>query len=137
MPERLSACQQLNLLDISDNAVNDIKNVALPPKLRNLQMNNNQITQISAAMLSNMKLLSELGLQGNQLNEISSLENLTSLSRLDISKNKIKKMPVFGLKSNVKEVLAGFNSLKSISEDESFYQLKHLAIIDVQSNLIA
>jgi hypothetical protein len=46
-------------------------------------------------------------------------------------------MPVFGLKSNVKEVLAGFNSLKSISEDESFYQLKHLAIIDVQSNLIA
>ncbi|XP_036387853.1 fibromodulin a [Megalops cyprinoides] len=66
----------------------------LPKSLRDLRLNNNKISKISANLFEGMTSLTILLLNDNAIQEVGgALKGLDSLTLLDISNNKLKKVP--------------------------------------------
>ncbi|PRP77145.1 leucine-rich repeat family protein [Planoprotostelium fungivorum] len=138
IPGRLRGCQQLSVLQLDHNCIEEIPaSPSFPPKLRSLQLGHNALTTVPASSLQNLSQLTDLGLNDNRLTGVSNLSPLTRLSRFDASHNRLNTMPSFGRDSLVKEVLMGFNNLKRLTEDEDFFKLKELSVVDVQTNQIS
>ncbi|XP_053266747.1 fibromodulin a [Pleuronectes platessa] len=89
----------------------------LPRSLRDLRINNNKIEKVSPADLEGMDNLTILYLHDNALTDMStSLKALTSLTLLDISGNKLTKVPG-ALPDHLHQLYLESNSIDSVPED--------------------
>ena len=76
----LSLPKPTEILNLSNNQIQDIKVLSDLINLKKLYLSNNKIDDIS--LLSNMTNLQGIDLSNNQIKEIEELSNLTNLQRL-------------------------------------------------------
>ncbi|KAG7238299.1 hypothetical protein INR49_031010 [Caranx melampygus] len=122
--QKLSALERLylqhnNLISIPPN---------LPRSLRDLRINHNKIEKVTPADLEGMDNLTILYLHDNAVSDIgTSLKALTSLTLLDISGNKLTKVPE-ALPERLHQLYLESNSIDALPEDfmGRFSQLQYV-----------
>ncbi|XP_061881938.1 fibromodulin-like [Entelurus aequoreus] len=88
----------------------------LPRSLRDLRMDHNSIQQVTPSDLAGMDNLTILHLHDNAITDMgASLQSLASLTLLDISNNKLTKVPG-GLPEHLHQLYLDANSIASLSE---------------------
>ncbi|KAM9860301.1 fibromodulin a [Aulostomus maculatus] len=100
----------------------------LPRSLRDLRINHNKIEKVTPADLEGMDNLTILYLHDNAVTNMeASLKALTSLTLLDISGNKLSKVPE-GLPEHLHQLYLESNSIDSLPEGflGSFSQLQYI-----------
>ncbi|MBS0603883.1 MAG: leucine-rich repeat domain-containing protein [Verrucomicrobia bacterium] len=109
---------------------------AIPPQitkytqLRQLNLSNNQITDVSA--LENFTQLARLNLSHNQITDIAVLGNLTQLSRLNLSSNKITDVAGLGILARLEELNLYDNQITDVSALGNLVQLCKLNLSNNQ-----
>ncbi|XP_019942538.2 fibromodulin a [Paralichthys olivaceus] len=106
----------------------------LPRSLRDLRISHNNIEKVSPADLEGMDNLTILYLHDNALTDMStSLKALTSLTLLDISGNKLTKVPE-ALPDHLHQLYLESNSIDSVPEDflGSLTQLQYIRMANNQ-----
>jgi hypothetical protein len=113
--EDVVKCPHLEEIDISDNNLPSVK-------------------PITATTASNtwLKELKTLNLQNNQVIDLSGIENLSSLTSLDIAYNKIGTLAPLATLTNLKILNASGNPLKDMSALQRLTQLEHLELANVK-----
>jgi len=102
----------------------------LPRSLRDLRISDNQINKVTPAALEGMDDLTILYLHNNALSDMgTSLRGLKSLTLLDISGNKLKKVPE-ALPEHIHQLYLESNSIESLPDGflNSFSQLQYVRI---------
>ncbi|XP_026202359.1 fibromodulin a [Anabas testudineus] len=100
----------------------------LPRSLRDLRVNHNKIEKVTPADLEGMDNLTVLYLHDNAVTDMStSLKSLKSLTLLDISSNKLTKVPD-ALPENLYQLYLESNSIDSLPQDflGRFTQLQYI-----------
>lgn len=113
--ENLEDCVQLEELNLSYNYISKIENLSTLINLKTLDLSENSIKKIEN--LNNLGSLEHLNLSGNLIKEIDkeNIVGLTSLSFLNLSKNKIARMTEFGnlkVLKNLENLCAAGNLIK-------------------------
>jgi internalin A len=83
----LANLTKLKQLNISNNQITEIKGLDSLISLQQLDISNNQITEIKG--LNRLARLQQLNISNNQITEIKGLDRLVSLQQLNISNNQI------------------------------------------------
>ena len=110
----LKNAKNLKILYLDKNKITDVSVVKDLVELTELYLRNNNISEIDFSKLTK---LSDVNVQGNKISDYSSLEKLTSLKYVNLSKQNIDlnreytlasnsvemDMPIVGLKSHAKE----------------------------------
>ena len=87
--------------------MSEILSLENAPKLKNLYIFENQISDVS--ILQNLTSLERLNLRGNNITDVSPLAGLTNLKWLDLKNNPISNwMPLYELAKNTKIEPSGF-----------------------------
>ncbi|KAK2862300.1 hypothetical protein Q5P01_001833 [Channa striata] len=100
----------------------------LPHSLRDLRLNHNKIEKVTPADLEGMDNLTILYLHDNAVTDMStSLKDLKSLTLLDISNNKLTKVPE-ALPEHLHQLYLESNTISSVPEDflRRFTQLQYI-----------
>ncbi|CAN9512331.1 unnamed protein product [Ophioblennius macclurei] len=119
--------QSLERLYLQHNNLTSIPS-GLPPTLQDLRINHNKIEKVTPADLGGMNNLTILYLHDNALTDIgSSLKPLKALTLLDISGNKLTKVPE-GLPEHLHQLYLESNSIDSLPDGflGSFTQLQYV-----------
>ncbi|XP_060857640.1 leucine-rich repeat and fibronectin type III domain-containing protein 1-like protein [Metopolophium dirhodum] len=153
----------LDLLYINNSSVKTIEDSSFANlKIHNLQLSGCQIQTISPTAFKGLELhLRHLSLQDNKIDEIPNLEGLINLTLLDLSRNRISRVPddVFASLKNLqtikladnnltlsKNAFRGLeNSLKNLNLKgtnqkylpECIRNLKNLAFLDLAQNILS
>jgi Leucine-rich repeat (LRR) protein len=136
MPKQIGQIKNLTSLLCHTNELTSIPiEIGLLSNLKNLDFSNNKITSLPSE-LSNLKELFTINLSGNQLTELFPLNDLVKLSVLDISRNKLQKLPPLGSCNleNLSEINGSYNELVEIPED--LVDLPSLKLLNLQNNQI-
>ena len=110
----LKNARNLKILYLDKNKITDVSVVKDLVELTELYLRNNNISEIDFSKLTK---LSDVNVQGNKISDYSSLEKLTALKYVNLSKQNVDlnreyildsnsvemDMPIVGLKSHVKE----------------------------------
>jgi Leucine-rich repeat (LRR) protein len=94
--EPLMHMAYLQKLELNNNQITDITVLKETPSLRNLSLAGNRIEDIG--VLRNMGFIRELDLSGNQITDIRPLRGLTTLLTLDLSGNPLDEKQINELK---------------------------------------
>jgi len=100
----------------------------LPRSLRDLRLNGNSISKITPAALEGMDNLTVLYLHDNAVKDMSAaLKGLSSLILLDVSGNKLEKVPD-GLPEHLHQLYLESNSISAVPENflSHFTQLQYI-----------
>lgn len=119
--------QRLERLYLQHNNLTSIPR-NLPRSLRDLRINHNSINKVTPAELEGMDNLTVLYLQDNALTDMgNSMKGLKSLMLLDISGNKLKKVPE-ALPEHLHQLYLEFNAIDSLPEGflGRFTQLQYI-----------
>ncbi|XP_020792634.1 fibromodulin a [Boleophthalmus pectinirostris] len=119
--------EKLDRLYLQHNNLSSVPS-NLPRSLRDLRLNHNSIEKITGADFEGMDNLTVLYLHDNVISEISSsLKSLASLTLLDISGNKLKKIPD-SLPAHLHQLYLESNSIDSVPEGflGGFSQLQYV-----------
>nr|XP_006628521.1 PREDICTED: fibromodulin [Lepisosteus oculatus] len=120
---------QLDRLYLDHNNLTRVPQ-GLPRSLRDLRLSNNRISKIQPASFEGMANLSVLLLNDNSIEEVGgALKGLTSLLLLDISNNKLKKLPD-SLPEGLQQLYLEFNGIGSIPSDffQRFAKLQYIRL---------
>ncbi len=115
----LDGCNNLQVLNLSDNQLNSA-GLALLPKilgLKSIDFSYNEIESLE--YFTNLRELESLNISKNEIKEIPPLQNLSKLKYLDLTGNPIKKI----------ENLQYLESLLSIKLDDSPLSIKEKEIL--------
>ncbi|KAI6178493.1 Leucine Rich repeat-containing domain protein [Aphelenchoides besseyi] len=108
----------LKHLDLSSNSIDTLPDLQFMnlPELKEIRLSNNQIGNISSRSFVNVPALSHLYLRNNQLGAIdpSFLQNFKQLELIDVSRNRIQKIPTFKELSMLKSVNFDQNEITRI-----------------------
>jgi hypothetical protein len=86
VPKGLDKLTQLNVLNLGDNQLTNVKGLEKLTQLKKLSLYKNQLTEVKG--LENFTELTYLNLYGNQLTKLpKDLEKLTQLEDLDLQHN--------------------------------------------------
>ncbi|XP_077459222.1 fibromodulin a [Stigmatopora argus] len=132
----LNSLTSLTLLDVSNNNLTKVPD-ALPEQLHQLYLDSNSIGSLPEGFLSSFKQLQYLRMAHNQLTDMSlpsNIFNVTGLVELDLSFNKLERIPPVGttlqhlyLQANhIKEFTLG--SFCPIVDVSNFSQLQSLRL---------
>ena len=127
----LEKCTNLASLDLSNNAVKDLKPLADLKNLQSLDLSNNRIEDLTP--LGKLVKLQYLKLDGNKIEEINGLKDLKKLSALYLSKNRIKSLKPLEEMSKLSSLYLDGNRISNIS---SLKKLKWLSSLDLTDNFI-
>lgn len=117
----LAHLSTLNTLRLKNNKIESIDSLASLTAMYELSLDNNKITDISIIKKANFPCLSKLGLSANQISDISSLSDMTTLTQLWLHHNNISDVsPLAGL-TGLTTLYIGSNQILDISS------LKNLA----------
>eukprot|EP00112_Aurelia_sp_Birch-Aquarium-sp1_P022405 Seg6301.1 transcript_id=Seg6301.1/GoldUCD/mRNA.D3Y31 product="Leucine-rich repeat and guanylate kinase domain-containing protein" protein_id=Seg6301.1/GoldUCD/D3Y31 len=101
----------LREVNLSHNKIQSLPDLSMHKCLNKLILDNNFITEITG--LANCQRLKILSLADNQIEKISGLDGLT-LSYLDLSKNKIRKIENIASLKYLQAIDLSFNSIRSL-----------------------
>lgn len=105
---------------------NALEKIGQMTNLTELNLENTKITNIS--FLKNLKNLKKLNISGNNISDLSPLENLTNLEYLYINNNDVKDISALSKLKNLKELFLSGNKIKSVSELKNLIKLNVLYI---------
>ncbi|EDV24630.1 uncharacterized protein TRIADDRAFT_56630 [Trichoplax adhaerens] len=132
----------LQKLDFSNNRILDINNQIIPntqefPKIRALYIKSNKLNQIHQRAFQNLQNLEILDLQNNNIRVLSFAENLRSLEKLIMGKNKIQqlKSQYFQNLTNLTELDVSCNQIRRL-ENHMFKSLTKLKSLKLSGNRI-
>ncbi|KAJ8007187.1 hypothetical protein DPEC_G00114930 [Dallia pectoralis] len=116
---------------------NNLTEAVIPPSklLEELKMMNNQLTKFPKAGLVGMKNLTSVSLQNNKLTTESlsgAFKNLNSLVLIDVTHNKLKKLPS-GMPVSLEMFYADFNEISAVSAGD-LKELPKLAYLRLANN---
>ncbi|OQR95919.1 hypothetical protein THRCLA_07461 [Thraustotheca clavata] len=130
---------KLRVLNLSSNRIERLTfagpytGILACPKLENLQLANNQISDMIQLGLQHLQELKILNLEGNDITQIAGLTHAHELKELILSKNKIRQFEA--ATTNVLTSLIVLkiddNSLRSLVY---FYPLSRLQVLDLSNN---
>ncbi|NXI47023.1 TLR1 protein, partial [Galbula dea] len=117
--------ESLSELDLSSNQLSDAVFECLPVNIKNLDLENNQITSVPKGM-AELKSLKELNLALNKLADLPGCSAFTSLEFLNIEMNLIltPSADFFQSCPRVRELQAGQNPFKCSCELQDFIRLE-------------
>ncbi|MDF7640052.1 leucine-rich repeat domain-containing protein [Bifidobacterium sp. ESL0784] len=111
----------LNKLQLQHNKITSIASWTSFTGIYALYLDNNQISDISVINKANFPWLSKLGLSSNNVSDISSLSDMTTLTQLWLHHNKISDVSSLAGLTGLTKLYLGSNSILDISS------LKNLA----------
>ncbi|VDN01367.1 unnamed protein product [Thelazia callipaeda] len=130
----------LEVLTLSNNRINEIEKLALPPTAWFLDLKNNVIPQIPYLALRELKELRTLDLEGNNITEIDSNHEVEFLSEinLNLGNNRIKhiKDNAFSSFRKFGRLDLSYNQISAISST-AFESVSQMRQIDLSYNKIA
>ncbi len=131
----LKNLKNIRKLDLSDNKIADISVLKNLINIRELNLENNKISDISA--IKYIEKLINLYLNNNQISDIQNLSELIYLEYLDLTKNKILKLPqkILNLDINI-EYSYGSNSFQAINLFENPLEEPPIEIVKRGNNAI-
>ncbi|XP_034028584.1 fibromodulin [Thalassophryne amazonica] len=88
----------------------------LPKSVTDLQLSHNKISKVFSSSFEGMTNLTKLELQANDMEDVGVLKGLTSLRVLDLSQNKLRKIPD-NLPERLEQLYLGFNYIESVPAD--------------------
>lgn len=138
VPPSLALATKLNMLDISNNKLEQLDHAELYnlKTLLSLKLSNNRLMGIPS-YFSQYHSLRSLNLSSNSLTEFpNALRGLTTLVDLDVSFNTISKLDSIGALINLERLWATNNKLSG-PFDASFRDLTNLKEIDARFNAIS
>ena len=151
-PQEFTLLENIVVLNLNDNKIDSIPiDIKLLSNLKELYLRNNNIKIFPSELnqLSNLEIIRlsynniksvdislpkirELCLTGNELEELTSLENCKRLEKLYASENNIKSLPeLFDLK-RIKYFRIGFNPIKLNEIIKSFTDIQLKNIIEIR-----
>jgi len=127
----LEKCTNLASLDLSNNAVKDLKPLADLKNLQSLDLSINRIKDVTP--LGKLVKLQYLKLDGNKIENIGGLKDLKKLSALYLSKNRIKSLKPLSGMAKLSSLYLDGNRIGDISP---LKKLKWLSSLDLTDNFI-
>jgi Leucine-rich repeat (LRR) protein len=118
---------KLEELDLSQNFIDSIENLAFFPRLKKLSLNNCGLDTISKFPF--MKELTQLNISNNRPVEVASLKNAPKLAELDLSSCSLSSVALPDLPQLKKLDLSG-NPLNDLSSLAKYKELKELKIMN-------
>ena len=127
----LEKCANLLELNLSNNAIIDLKPLAALENLQSLDLSKNKISDLTP--LAKLKKLQYLELSGNQAQKIDALADLTKLSALYLSGNKISALKPLAKLSKLSSLYLDGNQLSDVAPLAS---VTRLSTLDLTNNQI-
>lgn len=121
-------CKQLRLIQLADNAIEDITPIASLNKLQSIDLSGNQLSDV--APLQELVKLQYLNLSGNSIDSIAALERLTGLRSLYLSQNKIQEIEVIQNMPKLWSLYLDENPVADASPIQSLKYLNDLSLRD-------
>ncbi|XP_066490605.1 leucine-rich repeat-containing G-protein coupled receptor 5 [Tiliqua scincoides] len=124
-----SICDQLpnlQVLDLSDNQLEDLPQFTSCEKLQKIDLHHNEIDEIKMGTFQQLVALRSLNLASNKISTINAnaFSSLLSLIKLDLSSNLLSSFPVTSLYGLTHLKLTGNHALQSLISSENFPELK-------------
>ena len=137
--DTFSGQMNLQVLDLSNNELNEIDFPNELPSLNYLFLENNQMSRIFEGLFSNTKMLEFIDLSNNQITEIPAglFDNLVNLAVLNLTSNRINRVPPYTFNNLAKLWSLGLQNNR-ISEIEpfAFHNLTKLVNLFLSNNTI-
>ncbi|KAL9957421.1 hypothetical protein ACROYT_G039054 [Oculina patagonica] len=131
----LDRCKELNNLLLQYNKIKCIgKGLQHVRKLKVLRLDNNQLCKIEHREIGCCSQITVLDISCNSITDISALNALPALEELDLSNNKISKIPDLGRCKKIQELDISRNQVSDLSGLKS---LSNLTVLRVENNQIA
>lgn len=122
----LENLQRLQVLELSGNELWDLDPLSVLPRLRQLVLSENQISDIRP--LRKLKSLDLIDLSGNLLEDIDALRPLVQLKTILLKKNEISYIQSLRENVSVEKLDLSYNRLEACQPLEKLEKLKHLAL---------
>ncbi|CAP33280.2 Protein CBR-EGG-6 [Caenorhabditis briggsae] len=136
---RLQAFKNLEVLDVSNNALYALPSLKDLPNLKQVRVDGNLISKIDTLAFSNNPKLQLISIQNNNIVQISrnSFESLDKLVVLLVGNNSLAKIErgMFDGMKNLQQLSIRNNTLTSL-DASSFAQLPHMTTLDLGYNKI-
>jgi len=129
----LESLYQLRELKLSCNKISVLNGIMKLTALEALHLEINRVEAISKQSLRDNKKLKTLCLDGNSLTQMSGLDSLVMLTRLDVSQNKLTRLEGLGMLKCLESLSMSFNSIQVI---EGMSALARLRELDLSNNQI-
>ena len=129
--QSLEKATGITVLDLSNNAIRDIRSIGSMKELTELYLQHNAITDISP--LSGNAALSKVNLSHNNIATLASLSKLTALTWLDANTNALTELGEIGKLTSLSYLSVASNQLKSVSQLSACTALVEL---DISSNAL-
>lgn len=130
----LSNNYKLEKLYLNKNKVDDIAGLAGAASLQEFCLNSNNISNDNLTTLQGLTSLERLELGDNQISDISSLGSLNNLAVLVLDNNQIEDITAFADLNNLQKLNLSFNNITDISVIAHLGQLK---LLFLNNNLIS
>jgi GTPase SAR1 family protein len=127
----LSSLTSLQLIDLTSNAIDDLKGLENLVHLKQLRLSFNKIKIIEG--LEKLIELQELYLSANEIQEIEGLKSLVKLQELYLGNNQIKIIEGLESLTNLKILFLNDNGISKIKPINTLVQLEEL---DISGNAI-
>ena len=140
--ESITGLVNLKELDLSDNLIYNLSALAFSNlfKLEKLNLSDNQIKSLPGSVFSDLVELEDLNLSDNRVASLAAsvFNNLSELEKLNVSNNKIASLPasVFNNLSGLEELNVSNNQIASLAASV-FNNLSELEELNVSNNQIA
>ncbi len=121
----------ITVLDLSNNAIRDIRSVSVMKELTELYLQHNAIVDISP--LSGNSTLTKIDLSHNSITTLAPLSTLTALTWIDANTNALTELGEIGKLTSLSYLSVASNQLKSVSQLSACAALVEL---DISSNAL-
>ena len=128
----LAELQNLEELNLTQNALNDLQALVPLKELTALYVGSNELTTLSP--LSDLTKIRLLDVSNNLLTDLTGITQYTTLEELNISKNKITDISVLGGNTGLVELNVAENSIVDISV---LAELTKVKVLDFSNNRVA
>lgn len=137
LPDSIGHLKNLKIIQASDNALTELPtSLSQCRQLEKLNVSQNKIMDISNISWSSFRLLNELDLSRNRLQNFgNSTIEMSRLARMDLSHNSLQNFPL-GSYSDLKDLILSFNRLSGASGNLLF-STTNLEILDVRDNQLS
>lgn len=130
----LDNCKELNNLLLQHNKIKSIgKGLQHVRKLKVLRLDNNRLSKIDFREIGCCSQITTLDISCNNITDISAINALPALEELDVSNNKVSKIPDLGRCKKIQELDVSKNQISDLS---GLRNISSLTILRVESNKI-
>lgn len=133
IPRSLGLFPNLSKIQLQENKIRHIKNLAFCGQLQILNLANNEIKTDEIRYLENLQYLRTLDLSFNQIEDLAPFNKLKELQILNLSENEITTIPQLNALSRLKTLDLTGNPIQKI---ENIHVLERLTELKLTPNLL-